>query len=135
MTTPPPPPVLVTATDVCTAMAITPPAEQTAERKQLDWLCVQAAAEIRHRVVAVDARIAAGTLDAERVRGVAVDMVIAALENLDLGFRSTGETYPELATSNVAAANRLTVEMTDQQRASLMPPAVAGAGVYNVPLG
>lgn len=134
MTTPPPAQPLVTADDVCTAMAVGVPAEGSAEWKQLDWLCVQASAEIRHRVVAVNARIAAGTLDADRVRGVAVDMVIAALENLELGFRSTGEQYPELTTSNVAAANRLTVEMTDQQRAALMPTFAAG-GVFNVPLG
>lgn len=134
MSTPEPAP-LVTAAQVCTTQAVALPAENTVERKQLDELCAQATAEIRHKVVAVDARIAAGTLSAVRVRGVGVDMVLAALENVELGFRSTGETYPELATSNVAAANRLTVEMTDQQRASLMPPAPAPGGVYNVPLG
>ena len=134
MTTPTPA-VLVTAEDVCTTLARDVPAVNTLERKQLDELCEQAADEIRHRVPAVDARLAAGSLSVVRVRGVAVDMVIAALENLELGFRPTGETYPELATSNVAALNRLTVEMTDMQRASLMPAEPAPGGVYNVALG
>ena len=132
MTTPAP---LVTVQNVCTTLAREVPESQSLEYKQLDELCTQAADEIRHRVVAVDARISAGTLSAVRVRGVAVDMVIAAIENIDLGFRSTGEQYPEIQTSNVAAANRLTVEMTESQRASLMPPPlVGGAGMYNVPL-
>ncbi|QCG77021.1 head-to-tail adaptor [Gordonia phage Ewald] len=135
MSTPEPPTLLVTAAQVCTTQGVAVPAENTAERKQLDELCEQATAEIRHKVVAVDARIAAGTLSAVRVRGVGVDMVLAALETLELGFRSTGEAYPELTTQQVAAANRLTVEMTEPQRESLAPPAPAPGGVYNVPLG
>lgn len=131
MTTPAP---LVSVQNVCTTLAREVPAADSLEFAQLSELCDQAADEIRHQVVAVDARITAGTLSPVRVRGVAVDMVIAAIENLDLGFRSTGEQYPEVQTSNVAAANRLTVEMTDSQRASLMPPAPT-AGMYNVPLG
>lgn len=131
MTTPAP---LVSVQNVCTTLAREVPPGDSLEFAQLAELCEQAADEIRHQVVAVDARITAGTLSPVRVRGVAVDMVIAAIENLDLGFRSTGEQYPEVQTSNVAAANRLTVEMTDSQRASLMPPAPT-AGMYNVPLG
>lgn len=124
---------LVTASDVTTLLAADLPGETTLERAQLDELCVQASEEIRSKVVAVDARIAAGSLSAARVRGVAVDMVVAALETLELGFRSTGETYPEIATTQVAAANRLTVEMTVAQIASLSPtePAVGG-GMYSV---
>lgn len=131
MTTPAP---LVTVQNVCTTMAREAPATQSLEYKQLEELCTQAADEIRHRVVAVDARISAGTLSAVRVRGVAVDMVLAAVENIDLGFRSTGEQYPEVQTSNVAASNRLTVEMTESQRESLMPPRITGGGMYNVSL-
>ncbi|MFF0706990.1 hypothetical protein RND64_04460 [Gordonia sp. w5E2] len=131
MTTPAP---LVTVQNVCTTLAREVPANNSLEFAQLSELCEQAADEIRHRVVAVDARISAGTLSAVRVRGVAVDMVIAAVENIDLGFRSTGEQYPEVQTSNVAAANRLTVEMTESQRKSLMPPEPNPGGMYNVSL-
>ncbi|MGB6246107.1 hypothetical protein [Gordonia sp. (in: high G+C Gram-positive bacteria)] len=131
MATPPTP--LVTASDVTTLLAADLPAEGTPERKQLDELCEQATAEIRSKVVAVDGRIAAGSLSAVRVRGVAVDMVIAALENIELGFRSTGETYPEVGTTQVIAANRLTVEMTAGQIAALSPVTPGAAnGMYSV---
>ncbi|WFN93469.1 hypothetical protein [Gordonia sihwensis] len=127
------PPTLVAATDVTTLLAADLPGEGTPERAQLDELCEQASAEIRARVVAVDARIAAGSLSAVRVRGVAVDMVLAALENIELGFRSTGETYPEIGTTQVAAANRLTVEMTAAQVAALSPVVSDAAnGMYSV---
>lgn len=125
---------LVTPQDVCTTLARPLPAQNTPELAQLEALCTRATDVIRAKTVAVDARITAGTLSAGIVRGVAVDMVIAALENLDLGFRSTGEQYPEIQTSQVAAANRLTVEMTEGQREQLAPPAPTG-GMYNVPLG
>ena len=130
---------LVSASDVCTVLAREVPDAGLVLRAQLDELCVQAAAEIRHRVPAVDARLTAGSLSAVRVRGIACDMVIAALENVELGFRSTGESYPELGTTQVAAANRMLVEMTDSQRAALMPPdPLAGAdgrgGMFFVPL-
>lgn len=130
MTTPAP---LVTPADVCRTQGRAVTTDPT-ELAQLQELCVQAQAEIRYRVVAVDARIEAGSLDPVRVRGVAVDMVLAALENLELGFRSTGETYPEAGTTNVAAANRLTVEMTDSQIAALAPPPLPGGGMYAVSL-
>ena len=132
MTTPVPAP-LVIAQDVTTVLAVPLPEPDTAERDQLDWLCEQATEEIRSKVVAVDTRIAAGSLSATRVRGVAVDMVVAALETIELGFRSTGETYPEIATTQVAAANRLTVEMTAGQIASLSPQTPDAAnGMYSV---
>ncbi|WP_336791776.1 hypothetical protein [Gordonia malaquae] len=122
---------LVTAQDVVDATAGELPAADTAERVQLDVLCTRAAAEIRAHVVAVDRRIAAGSLDLDRVRGIAVDMVVAALETLEIGFRSTGETYPEIGTQHVAAANRMSIEMTPAQMRALAPPA---PGMYSVSL-
>lgn len=133
MTSPTP---LVTPADVCRLQAVTAPEADSPEGLRLTDLCERASATIRSRVVAVDGRIAAGTLDAVLVRGVAVDMVLAALENIGLGFRNTGEQYPEWQSTNVASSARLTVEMTDAQRASLMPPdPTAGGGMYSVPLG
>ncbi|WLP91323.1 hypothetical protein [Gordonia sp. NB41Y] len=125
---------LVTPQLVCTTTALPLPAADSAELAQLEVLCERAAGVIRSRVVAVDARITAGSLQMSLVQGVATDMVIAALENLDLGFRNTGEQYPEIHTTNVAAGNRLTVEMTAAQLDQLAPPSPT-AGVYNVPLG
>lgn len=129
MTSPTP---LVTPADVCELQARPAPDPDSAEAKQLAVLCVRASAAIRSQGVAVDGRIAAGTLDAVLVRGVATDMVLAALETIELGFRSTGEQYPEWQSTNVAAAGRVTIEMTDAQRAQLAPPL---PGMYSVPLG
>ncbi|MFT4127296.1 MAG: hypothetical protein QM662_13845 [Gordonia sp. (in: high G+C Gram-positive bacteria)] len=134
MTTPVP---LVTAGVVCTLLARELPAAGP-QRDQLDALCVRASNLIRSRPdLAVDARIAAGSLSPGLVEGVAADMVIAALETIELGFRSTGEQYPELQTTNVAATARLVVELTDAQRAQLAPlgvPGAQGSGMYIVPL-
>ncbi|MFT3661990.1 MAG: hypothetical protein QM809_11470 [Gordonia sp. (in: high G+C Gram-positive bacteria)] len=124
---------LVTPADVCTMLTRPVPEETSAEYKQLAELCVQAAAEIRAKAPAVDARIAAGSLSVERVRGVAVDMVLAALETLELGFRSTGERHPEIETSQTSQSNRMLISMTPDQLKALMPPPVDVGGMYSVP--
>ena len=51
---------LVSASDVCTVLAREVPDAGSVLRAQLDELCVQAAAEIRIRVPAVDTRLTAG---------------------------------------------------------------------------
>lgn len=125
---------LVTPADVCKLQLRDTPGASTAEYQQLEELCVQAAEEIRVKVTAVDARISAGTLSVSRVRGIAVDMVLSALETIELGFRATGERYPELETTNTSAPNRMLVEMTPAQLRALAPPAVDLGGMFSVPM-
>ena len=116
--------------------------ETTAEspqRKQLEILCTRAEAEIRANVPGVDQRLALqpdtpAALSADLVKGVGVDMVIAALENLELGFRATREAHPEIETSQVALASSVLMEITDAQIRKLSPR-LPQQGAYVVSLG
>lgn len=102
----------------------------TTERARLETFCLRAQALIRHRVAGVDERIAAGSLDADLVKGVAVDMVIAAIEDLELGWRMQSEQYPEASHqyATPASAARSLVRLTDDQLAILAPPSSASGG-------
>lgn len=107
------------------------------ERRRLVVFCKRAQAEIRSKVPSVDARIAAGTLDRDLVTGVAVDMVLAAIEDMEIGFRTIGDVYPENETRYaVASQARSLVRMTDDQIDKLRAAAAAeGGGAHVVPLG
>jgi hypothetical protein len=61
------------------------------------WLTF-ASAIIRREVPTVDARITAGTLDADLVMGVAVSMVLRRLQNPD-GYRSVQESIEDYSTT------------------------------------
>lgn len=106
------------------------------ERRRLEVFCARAQSVIRSRVVGVDARITAGSLDGVLVKGVAVDMVIAALEELEVGFRTAGEVYPENETRYEAANKaRSLVRITAEQITDLAPPTTSGGGVFSVHMG
>lgn len=133
--TSPPPPALVTYEDV-DEVSDEPSAPDTVERRRLVVFCKRAQAEIRSKVPTVDVRIGAGSLDKDLVTGVAVDMVLAALEDLMIGFRVVGDVYPESETryAPLSSQARSLIRMTPEQVSKLAPPDTA-AGMYTVLLG
>lgn len=135
MSSPVPPSDLVTYEDV-EQITGEQSAQNSTERNRLVAFCKRAQAEIRSRVIGVDARIAAGSLNSDLVTGVAVDMVIAALEDLDIGFRTVGDVYPENETRYSAGSQaRSLIRLTDEQATKLKPPDLtAGGGAYVVGL-
>lgn len=116
------------------AISLDETAAGSPERARLEVLCARAQAEIRAHVVGVDARMVAGSLDVDRVRGVAVDMVIAALEHLELGFRTTAEEFPEHVARFSPASAAALVRITDEQVRALAPALAGEAGAYVVSL-
>lgn len=103
-----------------------------AERVQVTALLGDASALIRSASADLDARIAAGTLDAGLVTGIAVRVVQRFLSNPTGASQVTSGPFSRA----YAASNTRGLFLTDEDLAALTPPVVNGArGVGTIRVG
>lgn len=101
----------------------------------LAWLPV-ASAIVRARVSTVDARVAAGTLDAQLVAYVVAQMIVTALDRPGAGVTQRSETVGPISRSeSYDKANAAGLGLTGAWLAMLLPAASATAGIGSIRLG
>lgn len=101
------------------------------ETGQVDSLIAFASSKARSKVTALDARIVAGTLDPELVKGTLVTVVCRALDTLRIGLRVRSEQYPEIQTTYADAKPEL-IEFTDDELATLSPGSGQTGGAFTI---
>ena len=117
MTMPLPEP-LITKTDVEDRLGET---LADPEVTQVESLIAYASSKLRsRRSLAIDARMLAGTLDRELVKGTVVTAVVRALDAIRTGLRVRSAQYPENTEQYVDADPRL-IYYTDDELADLDP--------------
>lgn len=107
-------------------------------RAQVEVFVARARSEILRVAPALDAHLVLATVDPVLVRGVGVDVVTRAIENMRIGYRVTEETYPDV-TTRFAAAPEEFVYLTAGEISKLHPvatnaPVAGSAGAYIVSL-
>ena len=95
------------------------------ELTQVNRFIAIAQAKLRSRVSGIDDRIAAGTLDADLVKGVGAEIVIRALEKIRRGLGVRRTEYPEISTEYESSYGGL-VYITDDDIADLVDTADSG---------
>lgn len=101
------------------------------EAAQVDSLIAFASAKARSKVVSIDARIVAGTLDPELVRGTLVTVVCRALDTMRIGLRVRSEQYPEIQTTYADAKPEL-IDFTDDELETLSPDSGKSGGAFTI---
>ncbi|WP_052066598.1 hypothetical protein [Rhodococcoides fascians] len=107
-------------------------------RAQVEVFVARARSEMLRVVPTIDAHLTADALDPVLVRGVGVDVVTRAIENMRIGYRVTEETYPDV-TTRFAAAPEEFIYLTAAEISKLHPvatngPVAGSAGAYIVSL-
>ncbi|WP_037141777.1 hypothetical protein [Rhodococcoides fascians] len=106
------------------------------ERAQVEIFVERAKDEMLRAAPAIDVHLSTNALTAVTVRGIGVDVVIRAIEDVRIGRRVTQEAYPDVTTSFSAAADEL-VYLTAAEASKLIPsgtPVIGGSGAYIVSL-
>ncbi|OZC80556.1 hypothetical protein CH274_15410 [Rhodococcus sp. 06-418-5] len=107
-------------------------------RAQVEVFIARACSEMLRAVPTINAHLTAAALDPVLVRGVGVDVVTRAIENMRIGWRVTEETYPDV-TTRFAAAPEEFIYLTAAETSKLHPtstngPLAGSAGAYIVSL-
>ncbi|MFE2994270.1 hypothetical protein ACFXG4_04970 [Nocardia sp. NPDC059246] len=90
------------------------------EIAQVERFVRMASARMRSKVSGLDSRIAAGTLDADIVIGIGVDMVLRALATVRRGIDVTRTEYPEISTQYAQDHYGSLLYLTDAELADLL---------------
>ncbi|MGV8875493.1 MAG: hypothetical protein ACOH2Q_23420 [Rhodococcus sp. (in: high G+C Gram-positive bacteria)] len=107
-------------------------------RAQVEVFVARARSEMLRAVPTINAHLTTAALDPVLVRGVGVDVVTRAIENMRIGYRVTEETYPDV-TTRFAAAPEEFIYLTASEISKLHPvatnaPLAGSAGMYIVSL-
>lgn len=107
-------------------------------RAQVEVFVARARSEMLRVAPALDTHLTAAALDPVLVRGVGVDVVTRAIENMRIGYRVTEETFPDV-TTRFADAPEEFIYLTASEISKLLPvnvtgPVAGSAGAYIVSL-